>query len=58
MNGPATEAEWQAAIRLQDVFLGTRQSSPGYALDPWVGAYSLNVFMDVNDISVLYPPPL
>ena len=59
MNGPATEAEWQAAIRLQEVFLGVRQGSQtGYALDPWVGAYVLNVFMDVNDIPVLYPPPI
>ena len=59
MNGPATVAEWQAAIRLQEVFMGVRQGSQtGYALDPWVGAYSLDLFIDVNDISVLYPPPL
>jgi hypothetical protein len=58
MNGPATEAEWQAAIRLQEVFLGVRQGSPAGSLDPWVGAYSLDVFVDVNDIPVLYPPPL
>ena len=59
MNGPATEAEWRAAIRLQEVFLGVRQSSQaGYTLDPWVGAYVLDVFIDVNEISVLYPPPI
>ena len=59
MNGPATEAEWHAAKRLQEVFLGVRQGSQtGYAVDPWVGAYSLDVFVDVNEISVLYPPPL
>ena len=59
MNGPATEAEWQAAIRLQEVFLGVRQSSQtGFAIDPWVGAYVLDVFMDVNEIPVLYPPPI
>ena len=59
MNGPSTEAEWQAAIRLQETFLGVRQGSPaGYALDPWVGAYSIDAFVDINDISVLYPPPL
>ena len=59
MNGPSSVAEWQAAIRLQEVFLGVRQSSQtGYAIDQWVGAYSLDVFVDVNDISVLYPPPI
>jgi hypothetical protein len=59
MNGPASVAEWQAAIRLQEVFLGVRQASQvSYALDPWVGAYSLDVFIDVNEISVLYPPPI
>ena len=56
MNGPESVAEWQAAIRLQEVFLGVRQSS--YALDPWVGAYVLDVFIDVNDIPVLYPPTI
>ena len=59
MNGPVSEAEWQAAIRLQEVFLGVRQSSQtGYALDPWVGAYSLDVFIDVDEIPVRYPPPI
>lgn len=59
MNGPASEAEWQAAIRLQEVFLGVRQSSQtGYALDSWVGAHVLDVFIDVNDIPVLYPPQI
>jgi hypothetical protein len=59
MNGPASVAEWQAAIRLQEVFLGVRQASQvSYALDPWVGAYSLDVFVDVKEVSVLYPPPL
>ncbi len=58
-NGPAAEAEWQAAIRLQEVFLGVRQSSQtGFAVNPWVGAYSLDVFVDVNDIPVLYPQPI
>ena len=56
MNGPATEAEWWAAIQLQEVFLGVRQTS--YVLDLWVGAYVLDVFIDVNDIPVLYPPPI
>lgn len=56
MNGPESVAEWQAAIRLQEVFLGVRQSS--YSLHPWVGAYVLDVFIDVNDIPVLYPPPV
>ena len=59
MNGPELVAEWQAAIRLQEVFLGVRQSSQtSYAIDPWVGAYVLDVFIDVNDIPVLYPPPI
>ena len=59
MNGPAAESEWQAANRLQEVFMGVRQGpQANYALDPWVGAYSLDVFIDVNDISVLHPPPL
>ncbi len=59
MHGPAAESEWQAANRLQEVFMGVRQGpQANYALDPWVGAYSLDVFIDVNDISVLYPPPL
>ncbi len=56
MNGPESVAEWQAAIRLQEVFLGVRQSS--YALDPWVGAYVLDVFIDTNDIPVRYPTPI
>ena len=56
MNGPQSASEWQAAIQLQEVFLGVRQTS--YALDPWVGAYVLDVFIDVNDIPVLYPPPI
>ena len=59
MNGPSSEAEWRAAIRLQEVFLGVRQGSQtGYALDPWVGAYSLDVFIDLNDISVHFPPTI
>ncbi len=59
MNGPGSAAEWQAAIRLQEVFLGVRQGSQaGYALDPWVGAYSLDVFFDVSEVSVLYPTPI
>ena len=59
MNGPGSTAEWQAAIRLQEVFLGVRQSfQTGYALDPWVGAYSLDVFIDVNEIPVPYPTPI
>ena len=37
MNGPQSASEWQAAIQLQEVFLGVRQTS--YALDSWVGAY-------------------
>ena len=56
MNGPQSVAEWQTAIQLQEVFLGVRQTS--YALDPWVGAYVLDVFIDVNDIPVLYPPTI
>ncbi len=56
MNGPESAAEWQAAINLQEVFLGVRQTN--YALDPWVGAYVLAVFMDVNDIPVRYPPTI
>ena len=59
MNGPTAQTEWQAAIRLQEVFLGIRQSSQtGYAIDPWVGACVLDVFIDVNDIPVLYPPTI
>ena len=59
MNGPASVAEWRAAIRLQEVFLGVRQAAQsGYALDPWVGAYCLDVFIDVNDIPIHYPPPI
>ena len=41
MNGPRTAAEWQAASRLQETFLGLRQAPGGYALHPWVGAYCL-----------------
>ena len=59
MNGPKSVDEWRAATRLQEVFLGVRQGpQTGYALNPWVGAYVLDVFIDVNDISVLYPPPI
>ena len=59
MNGPCSAAEWQAAMRLQEVFLGVRQGAQaGYALDPWVGAYVLDVFIDVDDIPILYPPPI
>ena len=59
MNGPANEAEWRAAIRLQEVFLGVRQNSQaGYPIDPWVGAHVLDVFVEVNDIPVLYPPSI
>ena len=59
MNGPGSVAEWQAAIGLQEVYLGVRQGSQtGYALDPWVGAHVLNVFVDTNDIGVLYPTPI
>ncbi len=59
MDGPRSVAEWQAAIELQDVFLGLKQGSQvGYALDQWVGAFSLKVFIDVNDIHVHYPPPI
>jgi hypothetical protein len=40
MNGPKLVEEWQAAIRLQEVFLGVRQGAQnGHPLDPWVGAY-------------------
>ena len=56
MNGPQSGAEWQTAVQLQEVFLGVRQTN--YALAPWVGAYVLDVFIDVNDIPVLYPPPI
>ena len=59
MIGPRTVAEWQAAIRLQEVFLGVRQlASSGYALHPWVGAYVLDVFVDTNEVPVRYPPPI
>ena len=57
--GPESIAEWQAAIQLQEVFLGVRQGpQAGYSLDQWVGAYVLNVFIDVNDVPVQYPPPI
>ena len=59
MNGPSSVSEWQAAIRLQEVFLGVRQASQtGYAIDPWVGAFSLDVFVDVSEIPVQYPPTI
>ena len=59
MNGPGSAAEWQAAIRLQEVFMGVRQGAQtGYALDPWVGAYVLNVFIDVDEMHVQYPPQI
>ena len=59
MNGPGTVKEWQAAIRLQEVFLGVRQGArSGYALHPWVGAYVVNVFVDTNAIPVRYPTPI
>lgn len=57
MNGPASVAEWQAAIKLQQVSLGLRQPpQAGYAIDPWVGANSLDVFIDTDDIPVTHPP--
>ena len=57
MHGPESVAEWKAASRLQELFLGVRQGGQtGYALDPWVGAHVLEVFVDVNDIPVRYPP--
>ena len=59
MNGPESVAEWEAAIKLQEVFLGVRQSfQTGYSPDPWVGAYVLDVFVDVNSIPVRYPPTI
>ena len=59
MNGPKSIEEWQAAIRLQETFMGVRQAAQtGYALHPWVGAYVLDVFIDTNDIPVRYPPPI
>ena len=59
MNGPRSVEEWQAAIRLQEVFLGVRQGSQsGYALDQWVGAYVIDVFVDTKAIPVRYPPPI
>ena len=59
MNGPKSSDEWQAAIRLQETFMGVRQAAQaGYALHPWVGAFVLDVFVDTNDISVRYPPPV
>ena len=57
MHGPESVAEWKAASRLQELFLGVRQGGQtGYVLDPWVGAHVLEVFVDVNDIPVRYPP--
>ncbi len=57
MNGPKSVAEWQAAIRLQETFMGVRQGpQSGCALHPWVGAYVLDLFIDTNDIPVRYPP--
>ena len=59
MNGPKSIEEWQAAIRLQETFLGVRQGpQANYALNPWVGAYVLDVFIDTNDIPVRYPLPI
>ena len=59
MNGPKSIEEWQAAILLQETFMGVRQAAQtGYALHPWVGAYVLDVFIDANDIPVRYPPPI
>lgn len=59
LNGPRTAAEWQAASRLQEAFLGLRTGVPtGYALHPWVGAYCLEVFIDTDAIPVRYPPPV
>ena len=59
MIGPKTTEEWEAAIRLQEVFLGVRQpATSGYALHPWVGAYAIDVFIDTNTIPVRYPPPI
>lgn len=59
LNGPRTAAEWQAASRLQEVFLGLRAGAQnGYALHPWVGAYCLEVFIDTDAIPVRYPPPV
>ena len=59
MIGPKTTEEWEAAIRLQGVFLGVRQpATSGYALHPWVGAYVVDVFIDTNKIPVRYPPPI
>ena len=56
---PGIRGRVAGAIRLQEVFLGVRQSSQtGYALDSWVGAHILDVFIDVNDIPVLYPPQI
>lgn len=59
LNGPRTAAEWQAASRLQEAFLGLRAGAQtGYALHPWVGAYCLEVFIDTDAIPVRYPPPV
>ena len=59
MNGPKSADEWQAAIRLQETFMGVRQAAQtGYALHPWVGAFVLDVFVDTNDISVRHSPPV
>ena len=59
MIGPKSVEEWQAAIRLQETFMGVRQAAQtGYALHPWVGSYVLDVFIDTNDISVRYPLPI
>ena len=59
MIGPKTTEEWEAAIRLQEVFLGVRQpATSGYMLHPWVGAYAIDVFIDTNKIPVRYPPPI
>ena len=58
MNGPKSVAEWQAAIRLREVFMGVRAGAPGHSLHPWVGANALDVFVDTDAIPVRYPPPL
>jgi len=59
LNGPASAREWQAALRLQEVFLGIRQGhQANYALAPWVGAYSIDVFIDTDDIPVRFPPAI
>ncbi len=59
INGPRTQAEWQGAIELQQVFMGVRlPASSGSALNHWVGAYVLNVFIDTDEFTVRYPVPI